>query len=100
MGWESRHNKGVEAIPLPWSMVEMAGVEPASREFEQEHTTSLVDHLILAWAAAGQQASTQVSRCGAHSLPASGPTYRRLRDGTPGFLSPVNLSPGSGKGRT
>jgi hypothetical protein len=56
--------------------------------------------LILAWAAAGQQASDQVSRCRAHSRPAYGPTYRRLWDGTPGFLSPVNLSPGSGRGRT
>ena len=37
--------------------VEMAGVEPASRRFEREHTTSLVDHLDLAQAAADQQAT-------------------------------------------
>ncbi len=44
--------------PLPRVVVEMAGVEPASRELEQEHTTSLVDLLILAWVVAGQQATS------------------------------------------
>jgi len=81
-------------------VVEMAGVEPASREFEQEHTTSLVDLLFLARAAAGQQAASRASRCGALSLPASDPTYRRPWEGTPGFLSPAYLSPGGGRGRT
>jgi hypothetical protein len=74
----------------------MAGVEPASRRIEQEHATSLVDLLYLALAVADQQATCQASRCRAHRLPASDPTYRRLWDGTPGFLSPVDLPPGGG----
>jgi hypothetical protein len=80
--------------------VEMAGVEPASREFEQGHPTSLVDLLCLACLAAGQQATRQASRCGAYGVPASDPTYRRLWEGTPGLLTPADLSPGSGKGQT
>jgi len=71
----------------------MAGVEPASRRFVQGHTTSLVDLLVLAQAAADQQAATQASRCRAHSLPASDPTYRRTWEGTPGLLSPTDLYP-------
>ena len=74
-------------------MVEMAGVEPASRRFVQGHTTSLVDLLVLARVAADQQAATQASRYRAHSLPASDPTYRRLWECTPGLLSPTDLYP-------
>jgi len=74
-------------------MVEMAGVEPASRRFEKEHTTSLVDLLVLTVGAAGQQAATQVSRYRTLGCPACGPAYRRTRDGTPGLLSPTNLYP-------
>ena len=78
------------------TMVEMAGVEPASRKFEQKRTTSLVGLFFVAPVDPGQQASTIASRCGAHELPASDPTYRCLWEGTPGFLSPADLPPGSG----
>ena len=74
-------------------IVEMAGVEPASRRFVQEHTTSLVDLLVLARGAAGQQAATQASRYRTLGCPVYGPTYRRERDGTPGLLSPTSLYP-------
>jgi hypothetical protein len=54
--------------------------------------------LVLAGAAAGQQAATQASRYRAPHAPACNPAYRRLRDGTPSLLSPTDLSPGGGKG--
>ena len=86
-------------MPTP-PVVEMAGVEPASRKIGQKHTTSLVGHLLVARMDPDQQGSTQTSRCGAPSLPTSDPTYRRPWEGTPSFMSPASLPPGSGKGRT
>ena len=80
------------------SQVEMAGVEPASRRFEPESTTSLVALLCLARADPEQQGSTQASRCGAYGIPASGPSYRRPWAGTPGLLTPAAFPPGAGKG--
>ena len=92
--------EGSRITSTPLAIVEMAGVEPASREFEQGHTTSLVDLLTLARVTAGQQAALRASRCRARRLPTFDPAYRCLRDRTPGLLSPANLSPGGGRGQT
>ncbi len=75
----------------PAYVVEMAGVEPASRRFEQGHTTSLVALLSLTRTVAGQQATAQVSRCEALGLPAYAPTYRR-RVGVHSRFSVARLS--------
>jgi hypothetical protein len=89
--------KGEGQLAHSPDMVEMAGVEPASRRFEQGHTTSLVNLLVLARRAAGQQAAIQASRCGAHSIPASLPTYRHQWECTSSLLSPADSPPEAGK---
>jgi len=63
--------------PKPRSLVEMAGIEPASRKFDQRCPTSLVGPKASRGLGQGQQAPETASRC------VFGPAYRRYGSRSP-----------------